>query len=102
MARPNSALAILAIGIIALIAGVGRLVQHFTQGEQVPNPPPVPVFVLAAAFGAVITSVALWTLVREFVATHQQIRISWLYLAIAGATVALCLAYFLGTIGVGR
>lgn len=101
MARPNSPLVILAIGIIALIAGVGRLVQHFTEGEQVPDPPPVPVFVLAAAFGAVITSVALWALVREFVAKRQQIRV-WLYLGIAGATVALCLAYFLGTIGVGR
>jgi hypothetical protein len=60
--RGNRRLDIVFVAAVALIAGVGRLVQHFTTGEVVPNPPPVIVFVLAAVGGA---SVLAYFLIDE-------------------------------------
>jgi uncharacterized membrane protein YdcZ (DUF606 family) len=100
--KSNQGLAILWVGVVALIAGVGRLVQHYTQGEKVPDAPPVAVFVASAAFGFVIVLIALRAGVHEFLATHENVRARNLWLAVGGVAGMLLVAFLLGFIGVGR
>jgi hypothetical protein len=92
----NNALAVFAIGVIALIAGVGRLVQHYIDGTGQDDPVPVPVFVAAALFGSAVVLMTSRAAARDFLKVHTNLRAWHLWLAAALIVAILGLTYVAG------
>lgn len=97
----RSGLTTLFIGGCALVVGLGRLVQHYTIGEVVPDPPPVVVFWLSAAFGLAIVGLALRAFLDEYRGRHAAEDVRRLLTVALVATVLLIVA-FIGGVASGR
>jgi hypothetical protein len=92
-------LSIVAIGLIALIAGAGRLLQAYRD----PNPAvPIPVLVAATGFGLAITALTIRAAGAIYLDGHPGVRASVLWLGILGASIAIVLAFVGGAANSGR
>lgn len=93
----NGALTLFAIGLIALIAGVGRLVQRLTTtGEQ--DPVPLPALVGATIFGLLVVSLVVQSAAREYLGKHEDISGRQLWLAGVFVVGAAVLVFALGVL----
>jgi hypothetical protein len=92
---------IVAIGLIALIAGAGRLLQAYRDHDANPLVP-IPVLVAATGFGLVITALTVRAASALYLETHPGVRASVLWLGILGASLAIVLAFVGGVANSGR
>jgi hypothetical protein len=83
---------IVAIGLIALIAGAGRLLQAYRDHDANPAVP-IPMLVAATGFGLVITAMTIRAAGILYLETHPGVRASMLLLGVLGASLAIVLAF---------
>jgi hypothetical protein len=96
--RRNPYVLLAAIGLIALIAGLGRLVQAYREGGSLV---PIPVLLASVAFGLLITSYTLRAVAAIFLDSHPALRASQVWLAILGTVLVLALAFLAGAASAG-
>jgi hypothetical protein len=94
-------LSIVAIGLIALIAGAGRLLQAYRDHDANPAVP-IPALVAATGLGLVITALTIRAAGILYLETHAGVRASMLLLGLLGASLAIVLAFVGGVASAGR
>jgi hypothetical protein len=93
VAKRGPFLALAFIGIGWLVAGIGRLVQACREhGSLVP----IPVLVISAGFGLVVTILTIRALAQIFLDDHPSLRAGHLWLALLAAILLLVLAFVAG------
>jgi hypothetical protein len=90
-----------AIGLIALIAGAGRLLQAYRDNDRNPAVP-IPVLVAATGYGLVITALTIRAAGTIYLDGHPGVRASVLWLGILGASLVIVLAFVGGVANSGR
>ena len=86
---------IAAIGLIAFIAGAGRLLQAYRDHDANPLVP-ISVLVAATGFGLVITALTIRAASILYLESHPGLRASALWLGIFGASLTIVLAFVAG------
>jgi hypothetical protein len=98
VAKRNPFLTLAFIGIGGLVAGTGRLVQAYREhGSLVP----IPVLVISAGFGLVITILTIRALAQIFLDDHPSLKAGQLWLVLLAAILLLALAFVAGAASSG-
>ena len=98
VAKRNPFLALAFIGIGALVAGMGRLVQAYREHGSIV---PIPVLVVSAGFGLVVTILTIRALAQIFLDDHLTLRAGRLWLTLVAAILLLVLAFIAGAASSG-
>jgi hypothetical protein len=101
MTKSHGYLSVVAIGLIALVAGVGRLTAGYREHNAPPDIIRIPILLGSVGFGLVITVLTVRAITIIFLDAHPGVRPAQVAVAILGASLALVLAFVAGSVSSG-